>query len=31
MEVLCQVCGGVLAEPTGGTATINGEIVEELA
>lgn len=30
-EVLCQVCGGVLAEPTGGAAEIKGETVEELA
>lgn len=30
-EVLCQVCGGVLAESTGGVADIKGEIIEELA
>ncbi len=30
-EVLCQVCGGVLARPTGGAADLKGEIVEELA
>lgn len=29
--VICQVCGGVLAEPRGGMATIKGKIVEELS
>jgi len=28
--VICQVCGGILAEPTGGRANIKAEIVEEL-
>ncbi|MEA2054679.1 MAG: 30S ribosomal protein S27e [Candidatus Thermoplasmatota archaeon] len=28
--VICQVCGSVLAEPTGGIANIKGEISEEL-
>jgi len=28
--VACQVCGSILAEPTGGIAKIKGEIVEEL-
>ncbi len=28
--VVCQICGSVLAEPTGGIANIKGEIVEEL-
>jgi len=28
--VACQICGSVLAEPTGGLARIKGEILEEL-
>jgi small subunit ribosomal protein S27e len=28
--VVCQICGSVLAEPTGGIANIKGEILEEL-
>ncbi|HHH78008.1 MAG TPA: 30S ribosomal protein S27e, partial [Thermoplasmatales archaeon] len=28
--VVCQICGSVLAEPTGGIANIKGEITEEL-
>ncbi|MCD6474320.1 MAG: 30S ribosomal protein S27e [Thermoplasmata archaeon] len=31
MVVNCQICGAVLAEPTGGKAKIKGEIVEELS
>ncbi|MFB6232625.1 MAG: 30S ribosomal protein S27e [Haloarculaceae archaeon] len=27
-EVACQVCGHALAQPTGGKATLEGEIVE---
>ncbi len=29
-RVLCNVCGSILAEPTGGKAKIKGEIIEEL-
>ena len=29
-EVHCQICGSVLAEPTGGKAHIKAEIVQEL-
>ena len=29
--VSCQVCGGVLAEPSGGIAHIKGKITEELS
>ena len=29
--VSCQVCGSVLAEPSGGTAYIKGKISEELS
>ncbi|MDD5778765.1 MAG: 30S ribosomal protein S27e [Candidatus Thermoplasmatota archaeon] len=29
--VMCQVCGGVLAEPTGGTAHFKGKEREELS
>lgn len=28
--VVCQICGSVLAEPTGGIANIRGEILKEL-
>jgi len=28
--VRCQICGSILAEPTGGAAAIKGEILEEL-
>jgi len=28
--VVCQVCGGILAEPTGGRARIKAELLEEL-
>jgi small subunit ribosomal protein S27e len=27
-EVACQVCGHVLARPTGGEASLEGEVVE---
>lgn len=30
-EVRCHICGTTLAEPTGGTAKIKGEITEELS
>jgi len=30
MVVRCQICGSILAEPTGGKAKIKGEIIEEL-
>lgn len=30
ITVNCQVCGSVLAEPTGGKAKIRGEILEEM-
>jgi len=30
MVIHCQVCGAILAEPTGGKAKIKGEILEEL-
>jgi len=29
-QVRCQICGSILAEPTGGRARIRGEIIEEL-
>ncbi len=29
--VKCTVCGAVLAEPKGGKASINGEIMEEMS
>ena len=31
MRVPCKVCGEVLVEPTGGKASIKGEVVEELS
>jgi ribosomal protein S27E len=30
MRVNCNVCGAVLAEPSGGRAKIRGEVVAEL-
>ncbi|MCD6513711.1 MAG: 30S ribosomal protein S27e [Candidatus Asgardarchaeum sp.] len=30
IRVICNVCGEVLAEPTGGKSKIYGEIIEEL-
>ncbi|MEM2583146.1 MAG: 30S ribosomal protein S27e [Candidatus Thermoplasmatota archaeon] len=30
IQVQCQVCGSILASPTGGKAKIKGEIVAEL-
>jgi len=30
-QVNCQICGSILAQPTGGKAKIKGEIVEELS
>ena len=29
--VICQVCGGILAEPTGGTVRLKGKTTEELS
>ena len=31
MRIPCKVCGEVLVEPTGGKASIKGEVVEELS
>lgn len=28
--IICQVCGSTLAEPTGGMADFQGEIVEDI-
>jgi small subunit ribosomal protein S27e len=30
MEVPCQVCGSILAKPTGGLAELTGEVVAEM-
>lgn len=30
IKVKCLVCGNILAEPTGGKAKINGEIVKKV-
>ncbi|MCX8176575.1 MAG: 30S ribosomal protein S27e [Candidatus Bathyarchaeota archaeon] len=30
MRIPCSVCGGILAEPSGGKAVIKGEVIEEL-
>ncbi len=29
-KVACQICGSVMAEPTGGIAKIRGDLLEEL-
>ena len=29
-KVSCQVCGATMAEPTGGRASLKGEVVEKL-
>ncbi len=31
ITVNCQICGSVLAQPTGGKAKIKGEVIEELS
>lgn len=30
VKVHCQVCGGTLLEPTGGVASVKGEIAQKL-